>query len=91
VEKPLGSERLTRFWAAFKDFAWGLLVFDLYLGALKERRRHADLFGLFTLGQFIGLPIMNAGLTLRLLPHLFPELKPWRRRVLTERDITDFL
>ncbi|MBI4608956.1 MAG: hypothetical protein HY726_08110 [Candidatus Rokubacteria bacterium] len=66
-------------------------MFDLYLGALRERRKYADVFDLVVLGEFVGLPVLNAGLTLRLLPHLFPELKPWRRRLLTERDITDLL
>jgi hypothetical protein len=34
---------------------------------------------------------MNSTITLKLLPHLFPELKQWRRRQLTELDITDRL
>ncbi|MBI4242435.1 MAG: hypothetical protein HY613_12035 [Candidatus Rokubacteria bacterium] len=84
-------ERWAWLWAAAKDFTWGLVVFDLYLGTIKERRKHADVFDLFVLGQFVGVPMMNALLTLRLLPRLFPELASWRRRVLTERDITDFL
>lgn len=87
----MADERWARFWTATKDFTWGLVVFDLYLGVLKERRKHLDFFDLFVLGQFVGLPIFNAGLTLRLLPHLFPELRAWRRRMLTERDITDLL
>lgn len=87
----MDDDRWAQLWTAAKDFAWGLLVFDLYLGTLRERRKYADLFDLFLLGQFVGLPLMSAGVTLRLLPHLFPELAPWRRRMLTERDITDFL
>lgn len=87
----LDSDRAAELWAAAKDFAWGLLVFDLYLGTLKERRKYADVFDLFVLGEFLGLPFLNSPLTLRLLPHLWPELKSWRRRVLTERDITDLL
>lgn len=85
----LSQERWAGFWAATKDFTWGLVVFDLYLGTVKERRKHADVFDLFVLGQFLGLPMMNALLALRLLPRLFPELASWRRRMLTERDITD--
>lgn len=85
----MDRDRLAALWAAAKDFTWGLLVFDLYLGTLKERRKYAGVFDLFVLGQFLGLPFMNSGLALRLLPYLLPELGSWRRRVLTERDITD--
>jgi hypothetical protein len=34
---------------------------------------------------------MNSTITLKLLPHLFPQLRHWRQRQLTEQDITDHL
>jgi len=83
--------RLKALWKAVKDFVWGLAGFDMYRETLKEKRKYEDVLNIVLLGEFLGLPLMNSTITLKLLPHLFPELKHWRQRQLTEQDITDHL
>jgi hypothetical protein len=83
--------RLKAFWNAVKDFVWGLAFLDLYRETLTEKRKYEDMLNIVLLGEFLGIPLMNSTMTLKLLPHLFPELKHWRQRQLTEQDITDHL
>ena len=82
---------LKAFWNGVKDFVWGLAFLDLYRETLTEKRKYEDMLNLVLLGEFLGIPLMNSTMTLKLLPHLFPELKHWRQRQLTEQDITDRL
>lgn len=83
--------RLQTYWKAMKEFVWGLTCLDLYRETLREKRKYQDILNLVLLGEFLGVPLMNSTITLRLLPHLFPQLKDWRQRHLTEQDITDHL
>jgi hypothetical protein len=83
--------RLKAFCRAAKEFLWGLACLDLYRDTLREKRKYEDVLNVVLLGQFLGLPLMNSTITLRLLPHLFPELRHWRQRQLTEQDVTDHL
>ena len=80
---------LRGFWKAVKEFIWGLA--EMYRETLKDKRQYEDVLNIAFLGEFLGLPLMNSTITLKLLPHLFPELKQWRQRQLTEQDITDHL
>ncbi|HXH12232.1 MAG TPA: hypothetical protein VNP04_21010 [Alphaproteobacteria bacterium] len=74
-----------------KEFVWGLTCLDLYRETLRQKRQYQDVLNLVLLGEFLGVPLMNSTITLRLLPHLFPQLKDWRQRQLTEQDVTDHL
>lgn len=82
---------LKAFWNALKAFMWGLTCLDLYRETLREKRKYEDVLNIVLLGEFLGVPLMNSTITLRLLPYLFPELKHWRQRQLTEWDLTDHL
>ena len=86
-----GMGRLHAVWKGMKEFIWGLAFLDIYRETLREKRKYEDLLNIVLLGEFLGLPLMNSTITLKLLPHLFPDLKHWRRRQLTEQDITDKL
>ena len=86
-----GMGRLQAVWKGMKEFIWGLAFLDIYRETLREKRKYEDLLNIVLLGEFLGLPLMNSTITLKLLPHLFPDLKHWRRRQLTEQDITDKL
>jgi hypothetical protein len=78
-------------WRAVKEFLWGLAFLEMYRETLKEKRKYEDVLNIVLLGEFLGIPLMNSTITLKLLPHLFPQLKHWRQRQLTEQDITDNL
>jgi hypothetical protein len=78
-------------WRIARDFLWGMAFLETYKEALKEKRRVENLMNVVILGEFLGLPLMNSTVALRMLPYLFPHLHHWRRGLLTERDITDDL
>lgn len=82
---------LKTLWRPIKEFMWGLAFLEMYRETLKEKRKYEDVMNLVLLGEFLGIPLMNSTITLKLLPYLFPDLKHWRRRQLTEQDITDHL
>jgi len=83
--------RSLKIWRIARDFLWGLAFLETYKEVLKEKRKVETLMNVVILGEFLGLPLMNSTIALRILPYLFPHLHPWRRRLLTERDITDDL
>ncbi len=78
-------------WRIARDVLWGLAFLETYQEIKKEKRQVERLMNLVILGEFLGLPLMNSTVALRLLPYLYPHLHDWRRRVLTERDVTDDL
>ena len=83
--------QLKALWKVVKEFLWGLAFLEMYRETLKEKRKYEDVMNIVLLGEFLGIPLMNSTITLKLLPYLFPELQHWRRRQLTEQDITDKL
>jgi hypothetical protein len=42
-------------------------------------------------GDLVGLPLLPPYYSMRLLPHIIPSLETWKRRVLREKDLTDFV
>lgn len=78
-------------WRIARDFLWGLAFLETYKEILKEKRQVENLMNVVILGEFLGLPLMNSTVALKMLPYLFPHLYHWRRRMLTERDVTDDL
>ncbi|MBI4758151.1 MAG: hypothetical protein HY783_04010 [Chloroflexi bacterium] len=58
---------------------------------LRERASREHLFILISFGDLLGVPVLPPYYTLRLLPFIVPEINNWRRRMLRERDLVDFL
>jgi hypothetical protein len=73
------------------EVMYGLLLHEPVLVMRKERGHLDNLFMLVIFGDMIGLPLLPPYYSLRLLPHIIPSLKTWRRRVLREKDVTDFV
>jgi len=73
------------------EVMYGLLLYEPVLVTKKERGHLDNLFMLVIFGDMIGLPLLPPYYSLRLLPHIIPSLKTWRRRVLREKDVTDFV
>lgn len=95
---PRGSIRLARkeekdepqgVWGKVKDFMWGLFVLEMYKDCLAHKAKYEDALYLITLGELLGIPLMNSVVTLRLLPYLFPELKEWKKRQMQEREVLE--
>ncbi len=91
MERLWQAFRSLKIWRIARDFLWGLAFLETYKEILKEKRKVEDLMNVVILGEFLGLPLMNSTIALRMLPYLFPRLQGWRRHMLTERDITDDL
>ncbi|MEW6087838.1 MAG: hypothetical protein AB1498_05990 [bacterium] len=76
---------------AIKEFAYGIAAHDSARYALKTRASMEHLFILITMGDMLGVPILPPYYSLRLLPHVVPQISTWKRRMLREKDLTDAL
>ena len=74
-----------------REIAYGLMLHEMDLEMKKEKGHLDNLFMLVVFGDLIGLPLLPPYYSLRLLPHIVPSLETWKRRVLRERDLTDFV
>ena len=83
--KLKGSPKVVR------EIMYGLLIHERDLEMRLERSHLDNLFMLVIFGDLIGLPLLPPYYSLRLLPHIVPSLQTWKRRVLRERDLTDFV
>jgi hypothetical protein len=76
---------------AVREILYGLLFHETVLVLKKERGHLDNLFMLVIFGDMIGLPLLPPYYSLRLFPHIIPSLEKWKRRVLREKDVTDFV
>jgi len=74
-----------------REIIYGLMLHEMDLEMKKERGHLDNLFMLVIFGDLVGLPLLPPYYSLRLLPHIIPSLETWKRRVLRERDLTDFV
>jgi len=74
-----------------REILYGLLLHEMDLEMKKERGHLDNLFMLVIFGDLIGLPLLPPYYSMRLLPHIIPSIETWKRRVLREKDLTDFV
>jgi len=74
-----------------REIIYGLMLHEMDLEMKKEKGHLDNLFMLVIFGDLIGLPLLPPYYSLRLLPHIIPSLETWKRRVLREKDLTDFV
>ena len=75
----------------FRDIVYGMSSHEMTRHALRTRASMEHLFILITMGDMLGVPILPPYYSLRLLPHVTPQIAGWKRRMLRERDISDLL
>jgi hypothetical protein len=80
---------LRRYCRTVREVLYGFTAYELDVTMRKERGTLNHYFILIIFGDLLGLPLLPPYYTLRLLPHLFPELKAWKRSMLRERDLID--
>jgi len=85
AEKLKGSPKVVR------EIMYGLMLHEMDLEMKKERGHLDNLFMLVVFGDLIGMPLLPPYYSMRLLPHIIPSLATWKRRVLREKDLTDFV
>jgi len=73
------------------EIMYGFLIHEMVLVMKKERGHLDNLFMLVIFGDLVGLPLLPPYYSLRLLPHIVPSIETWKRRVLREKDLTDFV
>ena len=74
-----------------REIIYGLTLHEMDL-EMKKGKGHLDnLFMLVIFGDLVGLPLLPPYYSMRLLPHIIPSLETWKRRVLREKDLTDFV
>lgn len=85
------SEKLMEIKKILSEVFYGLTVHELDMEMRKERGHTENLFMLMIFGDIVGLPLLPPYYSLRLFPYIIPTLESWKRRVLRERDLTDFV
>ncbi len=85
------AAKLKRSPQVIREIIYGLLFHEVVLVTKKERGHLDNLFMLIMFGDLIGLPTLPPYYSLRLLPHIVRSVETWKRRILRERDLTDFV
>ena len=80
---------LRHYCRTLRQVLYGFTAYEMDVSLRKERGTLNQYFTLIIFGDLLGLPLLPPYYTLRLLPHIFPELKAWKRSMLRERDLMD--
>ncbi len=74
-----------------REILYGLMLHEMDLEMKKEKGHLDNLFMLVVFGDLIGLPLLPPYYSMRLLPYILPSLETWKRRILRQKDLTDFV
>ena len=74
-----------------REIAYGLTLHEMDLETKKMRGHLDHLFMLIVFGDLVGLPLLPPYYAMRLLPYILPTSERWKRSLLRERDLTDFV
>ena len=74
-----------------REVMYGMTVHEMDLTLRKERGNVDHLFMLVVFGDLVGLQLLPPYYSMRLLPHVIPTIEKWKRRLLREKDLTDFV
>lgn len=80
------SERLARFREAVGKFAYGLTGYEFVRHAVEMRHQMETVFMVVTLGDLVGVPVLPPVYSLRLLPHVVPEIATWKRTLARRKE-----
>jgi hypothetical protein len=84
------SSRLRGLSKIVREILYGMTVHEMDLEMRRERGDLDHLFMLVVFGDLVGLPLLPPYYSMRLLPYIIPSVETWKRRLLRERDLTDF-
>jgi hypothetical protein len=74
-----------------REIMYGMTVHEVDLELRKERGCLDHLFMLVVFGDLVGLPLLPPYYSMRLLPFVVPFIETWKRSLLREKDLTDFV
>ncbi len=89
----MGSAERSRgvgsFPAKVREFLYEMAGHEMARMAVQHRARREHLLFLVTFGDLLGVPIVASYYARRLLPYVVPQITPWKRRMLREKDLTE--
>lgn len=88
---PLFVARIKGLPRIFREILYGMTIHEMDLELKKERGYLDHLFMLVVFGDLVGLPLLPPYYSMRLLPYTIPSLETWKRSLLREKDLTDFV
>jgi hypothetical protein len=93
LEKGLNSlaMMLRGYLKVLKEIMYGFTIHEMDLEFRKERGSLDHLFMLVVFGDLVGLPLLPPYYSMRLLPYIVPSIEKWKRTILREKDLTDFV
>ena len=71
---------------ALKNFIYGMTGYEFARRALETRRELEAIFMILALGDLIGVPVMPPVYSMRLLPHVAPEIEKWKRQMARRKE-----
>jgi len=74
-----------------REILYGMTIHEMDLELRRERGSLNHLFMLVVFGDLVGLPLLPPYYSMRLLPYIIPSIEKWKRSLLKERDLTDFV
>ena len=85
------AARLKGLSTILEEILYGMTVHEMDLELRKERGNLDQLFMLVVFGDLVGLPLLPPYYSMRLLPYILPTIEKWKRSLLREKDLTDFV
>jgi len=74
-----------------REILYGMTIHEMDLELRKERGYLDHMFMLVVFGDLVGLPLLPPYYSMRLLPYVVPFIERWKRSLLREKDLTDFV
>jgi hypothetical protein len=69
-----------------RQFLYGLSGYGFARYAVESRRELESIFMIVTFGDLIGVPVLPPIYSLRLLPHVAPEIERWKRQMARRKE-----
>ena len=88
---PFLAKKLKGGLKVLREILYGLTVHEMDLELRKEKGYLDQLFMLVVFGDLVGLPLLPPYYSKRLLPYIIPSIETWKRSLLREKDLTDFV
>ncbi|MGD1151505.1 MAG: hypothetical protein ABR911_01320 [Syntrophales bacterium] len=84
-------KKMNKLRRVLNEVFYGMTIHEMDLVLKKEKGSINNLFMLIVFGDLIGLPLLPSYYSMRLLPYTLPIIKIWKRSILREKDLTDFV
>jgi hypothetical protein len=85
------ASKIKNYLKVVREIIYGMTIHGVALELKKERGNLDHLFMLVVFGDLVGLPLLPPYYSMRLLPYIIPSIQTWKRRLLREKDLTDFV